>query len=152
MRAKDVLREVMRREGVSASDLSRSMGHNRSNISVMLTRNKSMGSATFATILDRLGWDVVIECDNGEEIVVEPKDKGGVGMSNFSNNDSEWQGEGWYRIAYSDGGQDWTNEGPIWIENRVGFDEEMKIASAGATEFHLPYAEYMGDGDEPKEG
>lgn len=64
---------------------------------------------------------------------------------------ASWQGEGWYRIAYSDGGQDFTNDGPIWVETPLGLAEEIEAAGDGASETHKPYAEYLGDGDSPEE-
>lgn len=62
-----------------------------------------------------------------------------------------WKGEGWYNIGWSDGGMDWTNEGPVWFEAKTSLEEEIEAASAVATETHIPYAEYMGDEDEPRE-
>ena len=64
---------------------------------------------------------------------------------------SEWTGEGWYRIGWSDGGMDWTNNGPIWFDCERDFDYEMYVVNEHSTETHLPYVEYMGDDDEPKE-
>ena len=58
---------------------------------------------------------------------------------------------GWYRIAFSDGGQDWTNNGPIWIEDLSSFEDEMEAARGTETEFHLAFAEYHGDGESPEE-
>lgn len=63
----------------------------------------------------------------------------------------EWKGEGWYRIAFSDSGMDWTSDGPIWIDSEPDFDAEMESAYGTATETHLPYADYLGDGDSPVE-
>lgn len=59
-----------------------------------------------------------------------------------------WQGEGWYQICWSDGGQKWD---AVWFENDEDLEENLASAYEGATETHLPYIEYMGEGDEPKE-
>lgn len=61
----------------------------------------------------------------------------------------EWRGDGWYRIAYSDGGQDATNEGAVWYEFRNDLEDDLEVAYEYATETHLPFIEYMGDGDKP---
>lgn len=62
----------------------------------------------------------------------------------------EWQGVGWYSIDYSDGGQSFTNEGAIWVDSRGEFIDLMNDASEYASDTHLPYAEYLGDDDEPR--
>ena len=64
---------------------------------------------------------------------------------------SEWVGEGWYRIGWSDGGMDWTSNGPCWYDSERELDDEMYVANQYATDTHIPYAEYMGDDDEAKE-
>lgn len=64
---------------------------------------------------------------------------------------SEWVKEGWYRIGWSDGGMDWSNDGAHWYETKHELDDELYIANQCATDTHLPYAEYMGSDDEPKE-
>ena len=61
-----------------------------------------------------------------------------------------WKGEGWYRIGYSDGGQDWTNDGPLWFEFRADLDAEMEAARSHEAETHLAWCEYLGNGDAPK--
>lgn len=58
---------------------------------------------------------------------------------------SMWQGEGWYRIAYSDGLK-WDLH---WYEYPIELREVYQSAYRSATEFHLPYIEYFGDGVEP---
>lgn len=52
-----------------------------------------------------------------------------------------WDGEGYYSIAFSDGGQPWTNEGPLYLETAEELADELRAAYASATETHLPYAE-----------
>lgn len=59
-----------------------------------------------------------------------------------------WQGEGWYQICWSDGGQKWD---AVWFENDEDLEENLASAYESATETHLPYIEYMGEGDEPEE-
>lgn len=67
----------------------------------------------------------------------------------MARNENIWQGEGWYRIGFSDGGQDWTNDGPLWIETERALVEEMDAARGNSTDTHIPFAEYLGCGDEP---
>lgn len=62
----------------------------------------------------------------------------------------EWNGAGWYAIRYSDGGQDWTNGGPIWIECLLDFEDEMNAARAHDSDYHLAAAYYLGDGARPE--
>lgn len=62
-----------------------------------------------------------------------------------------WQGEGWYGIGFSDGGMDWTNDGPAWFETEDDLLEEMRAAYGDATEYHLPCIEYHGNGENPEE-
>lgn len=64
---------------------------------------------------------------------------------------SEWKGEGWYRVGWSDGGMDWTNNGPNWYDSERELEDEMFFANQNATDTHIPYAEYLGDGDEPED-
>ena len=65
--------------------------------------------------------------------------------------DEYWQGFGWYRIGYSDGGQDFTNDGPVWYESYYDLEEDIDTAQGTETDIHLAYAEYLGDGDKPTE-
>ena len=60
-----------------------------------------------------------------------------------------WEGEGWYAIRFSDGGMDWTNDGPVWFEVEDDLVDEYMAAWDAATETHVPYVEYKGDGDKP---
>lgn len=52
-----------------------------------------------------------------------------------------WRGEGFYSIKFSDGGQDWTNDGAIYCEDSADLAENLRAAYEDATETHLPYAE-----------
>jgi len=63
-----------------------------------------------------------------------------------------WNGEGWYRIAFSDGQQDWTNDGAIWLETRAQYEDEMEAARATETETHLAYSNYIGRLEDSREG
>lgn len=58
--------------------------------------------------------------------------------------DECWEGEGYYRIAWSDGGMDWTNNGPVWFEYKDGLAAELEAAYQFKTDTHLPYAELVG--------
>lgn len=55
-----------------------------------------------------------------------------------------WAGEGWYTIGYSDGGQDFA-DGAVWVESESDYDDLMKDAHSGDTEYHLAYSDYHGD-------
>ena len=61
-----------------------------------------------------------------------------------------WQGDGWYRIGWSDGGMDWTSDGALWFNDAGEIYDELRNAESYETETHLAYAEWLGDGDEPK--
>ena len=63
--------------------------------------------------------------------------------------DDAWSGPGEYRVAWSDGGMDWTNEGPIRCEREGDLADELRAAYGDATETHLPYAERV-EREEPK--
>lgn len=58
-----------------------------------------------------------------------------------------WQGESWYQVWWSDGGQAYD---AYWYENGVDLEDDLVGAYGDATEAHLPYIEYLGDGDEPE--
>ena len=61
----------------------------------------------------------------------------------------EYNGPGWYRIGFSDGGA-WTNNGPIWIEDYNQFTNELEAARRLETETRLIYVEYAGDDEEAR--
>ena len=56
-----------------------------------------------------------------------------------------WNGEGYYNICWSDGGMDWTSDGPVWFETKRSLYDELRTAEEYATSTHLPYAEYIGE-------
>lgn len=55
----------------------------------------------------------------------------------------EWQGEGYYSIEYTDGGENWTNQGPIYMITPEELANELRAADAYATPTHLPYPEMI---------
>lgn len=63
--------------------------------------------------------------------------------------DGAWKGEGWYQIAYSDSGQKYDAR---WYEQEDQLVADFIGAYSSASEFHLPYCDYLGDGDEPDYG
>ena len=67
-------------------------------------------------------------------------------MSNTNTNG--YQGAGWYTIGYSDGGQDYT-DGAIWIDDAGEFEYIMRDLTESGNEYHLPVANYYGDGRWP---
>lgn len=74
-----------------------------------------------------------------------------VDLNEICARHDNWRGEGWYRIGFSDGGQDWTNDGPVWFDIKSELFEEIAAARDTETETHLAWCEYMGSGDEPQE-
>ena len=56
-----------------------------------------------------------------------------------------WQGEGFYTIAFSDGGQPWTNDGPVWFDYPSQLHDEMQAARATETDTHIAACEYLGE-------
>lgn len=52
--------------------------------------------------------------------------------------DDAWEGEGWYQVRFSDGGQSYDE---TWYGTSNELADDLRSAYAGATETHLPYAE-----------
>ena len=57
-----------------------------------------------------------------------------------------WEDEGYYRLAWSDGGE-WTNNGPVWFDNMYDLADEFEAARQYETDTHLLYAEKVGQFD-----
>lgn len=55
--------------------------------------------------------------------------------------DDAWDESGYYLIGWSDGGMDWTNDGPVYCADKSDLVRELEAAYGDATETHLPYAE-----------
>lgn len=49
-----------------------------------------------------------------------------------------WEGEGWYQVSFSDGGQSYEER---WYGSGEELAEDLRSAYEDATETHLPYAE-----------
>jgi hypothetical protein len=77
--------------------------------------------------------------------------KNGIDLNEICARHDIWRGEGWYRIGFSDGGQDWTNNGPVWVGFKSDLFGMMEDARRSETETHLAWCEYMGSGDEPQD-
>ena len=58
-----------------------------------------------------------------------------------------WEGEGYYVIGWSDGGEDWTSEGPVWFDTEEELAAEILCAYGDATDTHLPGAEKVAEED-----
>lgn len=58
--------------------------------------------------------------------------------------EEEWDGEGYYTVAYTDGGMPFTSDGPVWCD----YPEDLAALISGAnqdmTETHLPVVEFEG--------
>lgn len=52
-----------------------------------------------------------------------------------------WEGESYYIIGWSDGGEDWTSNGPVWFESVDELAGEIECAQQYETDTHLAYAE-----------
>lgn len=55
--------------------------------------------------------------------------------------DDAWEDEGYYIIGWSDGGMDWTSNGPVWFESKSDLADELFAACDNSTETHVPIAE-----------
>lgn len=55
----------------------------------------------------------------------------------------EWQGEGYYSVEFTDGGMNWTNEGPAYFKTPEELKDELRAAYVFATPIHLPYPEMI---------
>ena len=62
-----------------------------------------------------------------------------------------WEGEGWYNVAYTDGGMPATSDGAIWCDSINDLAGLISSANVSATEYHLPVVEFAGNGDDPEE-
>lgn len=78
-------------------------------------------------------WRIVEQCEKSDDDKLEDAIAKDV--------EEAWDGEGYYEIAFSDGGQPWTNEGPLCLETAEELADELRAAYGEATETHLPYAE-----------
>lgn len=58
--------------------------------------------------------------------------------------DEEWMDEGYYTVGYTDGGMDFTNDGPVWCD----YPEDLAALISGAnqymTETHIPVVYFEG--------
>ena len=57
-----------------------------------------------------------------------------------------WEGDGWYEIGWSDGG---TYGEPRWYDTQDELNGDLECAYFESTETHLPYAEFLWDGEMP---
>lgn len=55
-----------------------------------------------------------------------------------------YKGAGYYRIAYSDGGQDYTCDGPVWFDSFSRYAKILENAMQYETPTHLAYSVYLG--------
>lgn len=52
-----------------------------------------------------------------------------------------WNGEGYYRIRWSDSGMDWTSNGPVRFGSVEDLADELASALLEETDTHLAWAE-----------
>lgn len=62
-----------------------------------------------------------------------------------------WEGEGWYNVAYTDGGMPATSDGAIWCDTVNDLAGLISSANVRATEYHIPVVEFAGNGDDHEE-
>lgn len=107
-----------------------------------------------AGVFDDLREDGIITFDGTGYAWATDEDGDPVGIdveSYFEPRDvSEWRkhGEGWYRLGWSDGG---ASGDSAWYDNVDDYSSDLHAAYGRATETHLPYLQWMGDGEEPVE-
>lgn len=58
--------------------------------------------------------------------------------------EEEWMDEGYYTVGYTDGGMDFTNDGPVWCEYPEDLAALISGANVDATETHLPVVYFDG--------
>ena len=56
----------------------------------------------------------------------------------------EWKGEGFYSIGYTDGGMDFTNNGPVWCDSECDLAGLISGANVNMTETHIPVVYFEG--------
>lgn len=56
----------------------------------------------------------------------------------------EWMDEGYYTVAYTDGGMPFTSDGPVWCEYPEDLAALISGANLDATETHLPVVYFEG--------
>ena len=78
-------------------------------------------------------WRIVRQCKKSDEARLEVELSKGV--------ENSWDGEGYYTIAFSDGGEEWTNEGPRYFKTPKELADELRAAYTHATDTHWPYVE-----------
>lgn len=94
----------------------------------------------------RVASRTALACDMHDRMLVALFENRGGSALIKSAQQSGWNGEGWYDIDFAEGGQSWTNNGPIWLESEIEYDDELEAAEAKGS----PYSEYLGNGDDPK--
>ena len=73
MQACEIIREIMRREGVSGKELSLRLDKSPSYISVLLAEKKSTKISTMAHVCEELGYDLIARSrDDGFEFFIDP--------------------------------------------------------------------------------
>ena len=57
----------------------------------------------------------------------------------------EWMDEGYHTVGYTDGGMDFTNDGPVWCDYPEDLAALISGANVDATETHLPVVYFEGE-------
>lgn len=97
-------------------------------------------------------FDAIYSYDDAQGGFVEDEDADfwGIVAANdltMVKAEEEWDGEGYYTVAYTDGGMPFTSDGAIWCDYPEDLAAIISGANVDATETHLPVVYFEGDED-----
>ncbi len=73
MRADKVLREIISKEGLSATEVSKRIGKTRQYMTTLFSHHRIPQADTMARICDVVGYDLLVRSrDDGYEITIDP--------------------------------------------------------------------------------
>lgn len=94
-------------------------------------------------------FDAIYSYDEKLGGFVEDEDADFWGIANeydttMAKANEEWHDAGYYTISYTDGGMDYTNDGPIWCEYPEDLAALISGANVDATDTHIPVVYFEG--------
>ena len=94
-------------------------------------------------------FDVIYSYDEKLGGFVEDEDADFWAIANandltMTKANEEWMDEGYYTVGYTDGGMDFTNDGPVWCDYPEDLAALISGANVDATETHLPVVYFEG--------
>ena len=97
-------------------------------------------------------FDAIYSYDEAQGGFVEDEDADfwGIVAANdltMAKAEEEWGGEGYYTVAYTDGGMAFTSDGAIWCDYPEDLAAIISGANVDATETHLPVVYFEGAED-----